>query len=136
MTLKSMPIHLSVEFCFYLSSIRVPNSPFDFDKYDHHQVACSVCMKTRIVSTIVIPARKDCYGDWVKEYNGYLYAGHHTHAAASEYICMDEAPDVHSKSSTVTGKKLLQPVMVKCNGAIPCPPYVNGGDATCVVCSR
>lgn len=96
MTLKSMPIHLSVELCFYLSSIRVPNSPFDFDKYDHHQVACSVCMKTRRVSTIVIPARNDCYGDWVKEYNGYLYAGHHTHAAASEYICMDEAPDVHS----------------------------------------
>jgi hypothetical protein len=67
----------------------------------------------------VIPARKDCYGDWVKEYNGYLYAGHHTHAAASEYICMDEAPGVHSKSSTVAGKKLLHPV--KCNGAIPCP---------------
>jgi hypothetical protein len=57
MTLKSMPIHLSVELCLYLSSIRVPNSPFDFDKYDHHQVACSVCMKTRRVSTIVIPAR-------------------------------------------------------------------------------
>jgi hypothetical protein len=59
MTLKSMPIHLSVEFCFYLSSIRVPNSPFDFDKYDHHQVACSVCMKTRRVSTIVILHMED-----------------------------------------------------------------------------
>jgi hypothetical protein len=49
-------------------------------------------MKTRRVSTIVIPARKDCYGDWVKEYNGYLYAGHHTHAAASEYINKNKAP--------------------------------------------
>ena len=121
---------------FDVWDIRVPNSPFDFDKYDHHQVACSVCMKRRRVSTVMIPARNDCYGDWVKEYNGYLYAGHPTHAAASEYICMDETPDVLSKSSTWTGKKLLYPVMVNCNGAIPCPPYVNGREVTCVVCSR
>jgi hypothetical protein len=93
-------------------------------------------MKRRRVSTVMIPARKDCYEDWVKEYNGYLYAGHPKHAAASEYICMDETPDVLNKSSTWTGKNLLYPVMVNCNGAIPCPPYVNGREATCVVCSR
>jgi hypothetical protein len=121
---------------FHFWDIGVPNSPFDFDKYNLHQVACSVCMKRRRVSTIVIPTRKDCYGDWVKEYNGYLYAGHPEHGAASEYICMDETPDVLNKSSTWSGKKLLYPVMVNCNGAIPCPPYVNGREVTCVVCSR
>ena len=84
----------------------------------------------------MIPARKDWYGDRVKEYNGYLYAGHPADTAASEYICMDETPDVLSKSSSFNGKKILHPVMVKCNGAIPCPPYVNGREATCVVCSR
>jgi hypothetical protein len=57
--------------------------PFDFDKYDHRQVACSVCMKRRKVSTIMIPARNDCYGNWIKDYNGYLYTGHYTHSAAS-----------------------------------------------------
>ena len=55
----------------------------------------------------MIPARNDCYGDWVKEYNGYLYAGHHTHAAASEYICLDETPDVLGKSATFNGMKIL-----------------------------
>jgi len=91
-------------------------------------------MKRRKVSTIMIPARNDCYGDWIKDYNGYLYAGHH--AAASEYICMDETPDVLNKSSTWIRKKILYPVMINCNKAIPCPPYVNGRVATCVVCSR
>jgi hypothetical protein len=93
-------------------------------------------MKRRKVSTIMIPAWNDCYGDWVKEYNGYLYAGHPADAAASEYICMDETPDVYKKSSNFTGKKLLYPIIVSCNGAIHCPPYVNGREATCVICSR
>ena len=121
---------------FDIGYIRVRNSLFDFDKYDHRQVACFVCMKRRKVSTIMIPARNDCYGNWIKDYNGYLYTGHYTHSAASEYICMDETPDVLSKSSTWNGKKILYPVEVNYNGAIPCPPYVNGREVTCVVCSR
>ena len=84
----------------------------------------------------MIPARNDCYGDWVKEYNGYLYTGDSTDSAASEYICMDETPDVLKQSSNFDGKKIVSPVMVKCNGALPCPPYVNGREATRVVCSR
>lgn len=116
--------------------INVPNSPFDFNKYDHHRVPCSVCMKKKKASTIMIPARRDCYGNWVKEYDGYLYAGHPSHVAASEYICLDKTPEALDKSPNWTDKKLLYPVRTNCNGAIPCPPYVNGREVTCVVCSR
>ena len=81
---KSIATHSSAGFCFTFMILEYRIRRFDFDKYDHHQVACSVCMKRRRVSTVMIPVRKDCYGDWVKEYDGYLYAGHPTHAAASE----------------------------------------------------
>jgi len=92
-------------------------------------------MKRRKVSTITIPAWNDCYGDWVKEYNGYLYAGDPADKAASEYICMDEILDVLNKSSILSRKKLLYPAIVSCNGAMPCPSYVDGKEVTCVVCS-
>ncbi|VDI03638.1 Hypothetical predicted protein [Mytilus galloprovincialis] len=121
---------------FDVHDINVPNSPFDHGKYDHHGVACSFCRKKKKSSTILIPARHDCYGNWVKEYDGYLYAGHHTHAAATQYICLDKTPEALDKQPNWTDKKLLYPVTVNCNGAIPCPPFVNGREVTCVVCSR
>ncbi|CAC5426506.1 unnamed protein product [Mytilus coruscus] len=121
---------------FHVHDINVPNSPFDVNKYDHHRVPCSVCMKKKKASTIMIPARKDCYYNWIKEYDGYLYAGHQIHVAATEYICLDKTPEALDKSPNWTDKTLLYPVRVNCNGAIPCPPYVNGREVTCVVCSR
>ncbi|XP_071179172.1 uncharacterized protein [Mytilus edulis] len=121
---------------FDVYDINVLNSPFDFDKYENHGVPCSVCMKKKKASTIMIPARKDCYGNWVKEYDGYLYAGHPNHKAATEYICLDKTPEALDKSTNYTDKMLLYPVRVNCNGAISCPPYVNGREVTCVVCSR
>ncbi|XP_052072404.1 uncharacterized protein LOC127710517 [Mytilus californianus] len=121
---------------FHSHDINVPNSLFDKDMYDHHRVPCSVCQKMKKASTIMIPARKDCYGNLVKEYDGYLYAGYPDHEAASEYICLDKTPEALDKShSDWTDKKLLYPVRVNCNGAIPCPPYVDGREVTCVVCS-
>ncbi|CAG2229224.1 unnamed protein product [Mytilus edulis] len=90
--------------------INVPNSPFDFNKYDHHRVPCSVCMKKKKTSTIMIPARKDCYGNWVKEYDGYLYAGHPSHVAASEYICLDKTPEALDKSPNWTDKSCCIPL--------------------------
>ncbi|XP_052075428.1 uncharacterized protein LOC127712862 [Mytilus californianus] len=108
---------------FDVYDINVPNSPFDFEKYENHRVPCSVCMKKKKASTIMIPARKDCHGNWVKEYDGYLYAGHPSHSAATEYICLDKTPEALDKSPNYTDKML-------------CPPYVNGREVTCVVCSR
>lgn len=116
-------------------NINVPNSPVDYDKYDHRRVPCSVCIKKKKTSTIVIPARTYCYGDLVKEYDGYLYAGHHTHVAATEYICVDKTPEALDKSPNWTNKTMLYPVRVNCNGALPCPPYVNGREVAGVVCS-
>lgn len=121
---------------FDLFDINVPNTVFDFDKYDHNRVACSLCRKKLNTATMMIPARQDCYGDWVKLYDGYLYAGWHAHESASEFICMDSKPDVLDKGSTWTHKKILYPVKANCDGAMPCPPYVNGREVTCVVCSK
>lgn len=84
----------------------------------------------------MIPGRKACFGDWKIEYTGYLMAGFPTHKAASEYICVDGNPDHLKKAPSWSKKSILYSVTSLCNGATPCPPYINGREMTCVVCSK
>ena len=120
---------------FHNYDIHIANTLLD-SKYTYYGIACSVCY-TSGASTLMIPGRKECFGNWKQEYTGYLYGGHPTHEAASEYLCMDGNPDHLKKvSSSFKGKALLYSVHASCNDALPCPPYVNGREMTCVVCSK
>ncbi len=117
--------------------INIKNTLFD-KKYSYYRLECAVC-QIPSTSSIMIPGRKDCsgnHGNWRMEYSGYLMAGAPSHKAASEYLCMDGTPDFQKRITSWSYKSLLYAVYSKCNGATPCPPYVEGREMTCVVCSR
>ena len=99
-----------------------------------NDVPCAVCRTVR-PSLLMIPGRNACYGGWTVEYTGYLSAGHHSHKAASESICLDTDPEVIAGSQTDHNGKLFYMTEAKC-GSLPCPPYVEGRELTCVVCSQ
>ncbi|KAK3108437.1 hypothetical protein FSP39_007960 [Pinctada imbricata] len=80
-------------------------------------------------------SRKNCYGGWNKEYQGYLMAGFHNDNRASKYICLDENPDTLPGGRSNTDGYVLYAVEGRC-GTLPCPPYVEGRELTCVVCSQ
>ena len=62
-------------------------------------------------------------------------AGHITHVAGTQYTCMDSHPDtLHGGRSDKNGY-LFYPVEGRC-GSLKCPPYVEGRELTCVVCSK
>ena len=103
----------------------------DFGTKTGDAIPCAVC-RTTDNSVMMIPARVNCYGGWTKQYRGYLGAGYNHHAAASEYVCVDEA--VPGRSYNYDGK-LIFIVQTAC-GSLPCPPYVGGKSVTCVVCSK
>lgn len=115
--------------------INIKNTLFD-NKYTYYVIQCAVCHVKKATSTIMIPGRKTCYNNWKIEYHGYLMAGYPLHKAASEYICVDGNPDHIKRVPSWADKSLLYSVYSRCNGATPCPPYVNGREMTCVVCSR
>ena len=72
---------------------------------------------------------------WTKEYSGYLMAGYYTHTAASEFVCVDKnAEKVRGGERNSNGKAFVQ-VEAVC-GSLPCPPYKNGREMTCVVCTK
>uniref|UniRef100_K1QSL2 Short-chain collagen C4 n=1 Tax=Magallana gigas TaxID=29159 RepID=K1QSL2_MAGGI len=80
-------------------------------------------------------ARKTCYKGWKLEYHGYLMAGYYGHAAGSMYTCVDEHPDtLHGGHSSKDGR-LFYSVEARC-GSLKCPPYVEGRELVCAVCSK
>ena len=83
----------------------------------------------------MIPARNKCYDGWTTEYSGYLSTGYYVDAGASEYICVDGEPEVIKGGTANTDGKLLYLVEGRC-GSLPCPPYINGRELTCVVCTK
>ena len=96
---------------------------------------CSVCMSTVDSSVLMIPGKSSCYDGWNLQYHGDLVAGHHSHKAATQYICLDE----HSATLTAGHRsydgKLFHPVKAM-RGALACPPYQNDRYLTCAVCTK
>ncbi|KAJ8303209.1 hypothetical protein KUTeg_019605 [Tegillarca granosa] len=95
---------------------------------------CSVCQSKAARTVMMIPGRNKCYTGWNMEYNGYLVANNIDNTK-SEYVCLDSPPDVIYGGHTDQNGAVLYSVEGIC-GSLPCPPYVNGRELTCVVCSK
>ncbi|XP_056006027.1 short-chain collagen C4-like [Ostrea edulis] len=119
----------------YGAEYETGNSLSNLRNLHDHDVPCAVCLVHNRSVLRVFPARKTCYKGWKLEYDGYLMAGYHTHPAATTYKCVDRKPD------TITGGHSDQDgyrfyfVEAKC-GSLKCPPYVNGRELVCAVCSK
>ncbi|XP_078331169.1 uncharacterized protein LOC111103549 [Crassostrea virginica] len=100
-----------------------------------HDVPCAVCLVRNKSVTKMFAARKNCYKGWELEYRGYLMAGYYDYAGGSMYTCVDGNPDtLHGGHASKDGK-LFYPVEARC-GSLKCPPYVEGRELVCVVCSK
>ncbi|XP_076080181.1 uncharacterized protein LOC143050983 isoform X1 [Mytilus galloprovincialis] len=101
----------------------------------NHDVACAACLAKGKLSSIMIPGWKTCNNGWTKEYDGILMAGHPSHAAASEYACLDKGTETIAGGSRDENGILFYPVKTVC-GSLKCPPYTADTDVPCVVCSK
>ena len=97
-------------------------------------VPCSVCRSARS-SVLMIPGRNTCYNGWNLEYAGYLAAGAHHFIAATEYVCVDAHPNTLPSGYSDQNGALFYFVEGIC-GSLECPPYLNGRELTCAVCSK
>ncbi|XP_071964545.1 uncharacterized protein [Antedon mediterranea] len=112
------------------------NSPFSTDNAEvlHDQDAtCAVCYVPSRNVKMMLPARRTCPENWTREYHGYIVSSHYQHQR-SEYICVDEAPEARPGSYVNTEGVRLNPVEAQC-GSLPCLPYVDGRELTCVTCT-
>ena len=97
-------------------------------------VPCSVCRSSRS-SVLMVPGRNTCFNGWNLEYAGYLASGGYGHRAATEYLCLDANPETLPGGFSDQNGKLFYLVEGIC-GSLECPPYENGRELTCAVCSK
>ena len=62
-------------------------------------------------------------------------AGYYNHVAGSMYTCVDGNPDTLQGGHANKDGKMFYPVEARC-GSLKCPPYVEGRELVCVVCSK
>ncbi|XP_072048434.1 uncharacterized protein [Amphiura filiformis] len=100
------------------------------------EVPCAVCIVPQRGLMLMIPAKTTCPTAWTSEYRGYLMA-ERVDYKRGEYICVDEhAEGWLAGSSRGEGGATLHRVEGRCTpGNLPCLPYVDGYELTCVVCT-
>ncbi|KAJ8315846.1 hypothetical protein KUTeg_007996 [Tegillarca granosa] len=104
---------------------------------DDNDPPCAVCHSTSRGSQLMIPARTTCADGWTLAYMGYLMTGRKTHAISNEYVCVDkDMVIIPGTAPNNDNAVLLYLVEAKCGGTMTCPPYVEGREIACVVCTK
>ena len=62
-------------------------------------------------------------------------AGEFQHGSATEYICLDVDAEMIPGGAANANGRVFYLAEAVC-GSLTCPPYVNGRELTCVVCSK
>jgi len=114
------------------------NVPFSFannngQSIQDNDAPCAVCVNPAASFKVIVSGRPDCPNDMHLEYNGFLVSDHHGYQK-SEFLCLDSVPDVREGGQANNDGGLFYPVQASC-GALPCPPYVEGNEITCAVCT-
>lgn len=110
-------------------------NPFKQNVHDH-DAPCVVCYVRSRGAQLMIPARDDCPNGWTEEYHGYLMTAHWNHKKPRDFICVDwDAESVPGSHANHNGA-LLYLVQANCGFFSTCPPYYEGRELTCAVCTK
>jgi len=127
-----------VEYQFYQGYTK--DKPFSWENNDgdnlhDNDAVCAVCYKSEASAQYMNVGRPDCPGsDMTLEYSGYLASERHNHPSGSNYVCLDSAPEARQGGQADQNGGLFYPVQAGC-GSLPCPPFTEGYELTCAVCT-
>ena len=105
------------------------------ERHHDHDVPCVVCETTKRSTVLMIPGRSKCHAGWTLEYAGYLMAGYYDHDGATDYYCIDKDPENLPDGTANDNGYVLYFVEARC-GSLRCPPYENGREFQCAVCTK
>lgn len=104
---------------------------------DNNDMPCAVCRSTKRSSSIMIPAKNVCHEGWYLEYWGYLMSGYYDSKSGTEFICVNHEPEfIPGGEENFGPAKEFYLVEARCGGSLKCPPYVEGRELTCAVCTK
>jgi hypothetical protein len=103
---------------------------------DHSQATgvCAVC-EVEYANTIMIPATNTCPVGWTEQYSGYVMSTTYQQEK-SNYVCVDDNPSAPTSLANENGNLWYTTETRSNTGSLPSSIYVDGGELTCVVCSK
>ena len=84
---------------------------------------------------MMIPGQESCPKTWKKEYTGLIFSSAHAREHSTDYLCIDDTPQVIPESQGEQGGGQLYLVEGQCP-SLQCGPYVGGREIRCVVCTK
>ena len=106
----------------------------DLFDLNHQDAPCAVCEVPR-ASVLMFPAKRTCPHGWTLEYEGILMSGKYDYTQRTQFDCVSLGMEVVPGGGADINGGLWYVVEVVCV-TLPCPPYVNGYELSCVVCSK
>ena len=104
------------------------------ESHQNRDVPCVVCEAVQRSTVLMIPGKTKCHPGWTLEYTGYLMSGYYGHSA-TDYYCVDKDPENLPHGTADNNGYLLYFVEARC-GSLRCPPYINGREFLCAVCTK
>ena len=97
---------------------------------------CAVCEVSTRSKHLMIPGTYRCPSGWTTEYSGWLVSEWHSYQGRTTYVCLDKDPEGVEGEGRDTGGATMYHVEAQCNRGLPCPPYDDRKELSCVVCTK
>ena len=101
----------------------------------HDDAPCTVCHVDGRGELLMIPGKRECPTNWTMEYHGLLVSQKSDQTKA-DYVCLDSNPETVAGGGSDTNGGLFYAVEADCGYSLPCPPYIDGFEIACVVCTH
>ena len=107
-----------------------------------HNPPCAVCEVQGRSAVLMIPAKQTCPVGWTKEYDGQLASERSFEESSrgsynmfAEFVCVSKGMESRMAGNIDQVAGSLYVVKVVC-GSLPCRPYAQGNEMSCVVCTK
>ncbi len=103
---------------------------------DFENIPCAVCEVSTRSKHLMVPGTYQCPSGWTQEYSGWLMSEGHSHKGRTMFVCLDKDPEAIPGHQHHTNSVSMYHVEAECAVGLPCGPYDNRKELSCVVCTK
>ena len=106
------------------------------DGLRYQNIPCAVCEVSTRSKHLMVPGTYQCPTGWTQEYSGWLMSANKGHKGRTMFVCLDKDPEAIPGHQHNTNGAFMYHVEAECTVGLPCGPYDNRKELSCVVCTK
>ena len=105
------------------------------DGLANQNIPCAVCEVSTRSKHLMVPGTYECPTGWTQEYSGWLMSAYQGYKRTM-FVCLDKDPQTVPGHQHQTEGTVMYHVEAECTVGLPCGPYDNRKELSCVVCTK